>query len=146
MSEYKRKSTASKISKRKPWQRLDGSLKARIVREILNGSIGHREASRKYNIHRTMLAKWVEKASVDGLLNGKQETSTNGLPSEMSSKQTDKVLLSKVKALTKELQYAQLKISGLETMITVAEEDLKIKIRKKRGSKQSKECDKATQK
>ena len=45
----------------------------------------------------------------------------------------------KVKALTKALELARLKIDGLETMIKVAEEDLHIKIRKKRGTKQSKE-------
>lgn len=146
MAQKRKKTTVSGLSKRKPWQRLDGALKARIVREILNGSVGYRKASRKYNVHRTMLAKWVEKATVDRLLNGKQEAIKNELPSEINMKQTDKVLLSKVKALTKELQHAQLKIDGLETMITVAEEDLKIKIRKKRGTKQSKECDKATQK
>ncbi len=44
-----------------------------------------------------------------------------------------------LKALTKALAEAELKISGLQTMIEVAEQELKIKIRKKRGTKQSKE-------
>jgi hypothetical protein len=43
-----------------------------------------------------------------------------------------------LKALTKALAEAELKISGLQTMIQVAEEEFKIKIRKKRGTKQSK--------
>jgi len=41
--------------------------------------------------------------------------------------------------LTKELEKAKLKISSLETMIEVSEQDLHIKIRKKPGAKQSKE-------
>ena len=43
-----------------------------------------------------------------------------------------------VKRLTKALEYAKLRILGLETMIKVTEEDLQIKIRKKPGTKQSK--------
>ena len=38
--------------------------------------------------------------------------------------------------LTKSLDYANLKKDSLEIMIKVAEEDLHIKIRKKRGTKQ----------
>ena len=49
------------------------------------------------------------------------------------------LLEKKVKELTKSLDYANLKKDSLETMIKVAEEDLHIKIRKKRGTKQSKE-------
>ena len=45
----------------------------------------------------------------------------------------------KIKELTQALELARLKIEGLETMIKVAEEDLQIKIRKKAGTKQSKE-------
>lgn len=53
---------------------------------------------------------------------------------------------SKVKALSKQvidlqkaLEKANLKIEGLQTMIQVSEEELKIKIRKKLGAKRSKE-------
>jgi hypothetical protein len=42
-----------------------------------------------------------------------------------------------VKALQKALQEAQLKIAALNTLIDVAEEQLKINIRKKPGAKQS---------
>lgn len=40
--------------------------------------------------------------------------------------------------LRKALELARLKVAGLETMIEVAEEELKINIRKKSGAKQSK--------
>ncbi len=46
---------------------------------------------------------------------------------------------SQIQQLSKSLEYAKLKILGLETMIRVTEEDLHIKIRKKPGTKQSKE-------
>ena len=50
-----------------------------------------------------------------------------------------KAMKRKIHELTRALEHAQLKISSLETLIKVSEEDLQIKIRKKRGTKQSKE-------
>jgi len=54
----------------------------------------------------------------------------------MTEDQKINLLEKKVKELTKSLDYANLKKDSLETMIKVAEEDLHIKIRKKRGTKQ----------
>jgi len=64
---------------------------------------------------------------------------SNQILSRMNDDQKESTLNKKIQELTKELEYAKLKIIGLETMITVAENDLKIKIRKKRGTKQLKE-------
>jgi transposase len=55
----------------------------------------------------------------------------------MIEKQGSKFLLDKIQSLTKALEQAQLKNVMLETMIEVAESELSIKIRKKRGTKQS---------
>jgi hypothetical protein len=55
----------------------------------------------------------------------------------MTESQESKLLLRKIEELTKALGHAQLKNIALETMIEVAESDLHIKIRKKRGTKQS---------
>ena len=142
MSKYQQKSKASKVSKRKPWQRLEPAVKSRIVQEVLNGSIGQREASRKYNVNRHMIQRWIEKSAIDHLIDNKSKMAINALHSEMNDGKVNNELLVKVRALTKELQLSMLKIESLETMIIVAEEDLKIKIRKKRGTKQSRECDK----
>ena len=57
----------------------------------------------------------------------------------MTEDQKSKAIEKKVKELTKALELARLKIDSLETMIKVTEEDLHIKIRKKAGTKQSKE-------
>ena len=60
----------------------------------------------------------------------------------LSSKEEDKKARQykqQIRQLDKALQYASLKILGLETMIKVSEEDLQIKIRKKPGTKRSKE-------
>ena len=60
----------------------------------------------------------------------------------LSSKEEDKKARQykqQIRQLEKALQYANLKILGLATMIKVSEEDLQIKIRKKPGTKRSKE-------
>ena len=64
---------------------------------------------------------------------------SNQILSRMNDNQKESALNKKIQELIKDLKYAKLKIIGLETMITVAENDLKIKIRKKRGTKQLKE-------
>lgn len=64
---------------------------------------------------------------------------SNQIRSRMNDCQKEFVLNKKIQKLSKELEYAKLKIISLETMIAVAEDDLKIKIREKRGTKQSKE-------
>jgi len=61
---------------------------------------------------------------------------TSALPG-MTQSQESKLLIKKIHELTKALEPSQLKNLALETMIEVAESDLHIKIRKKRGTKQS---------
>ena len=61
------------------------------------------------------------------------------LLSHMTEDQKLYLLEKKIKDLTKSLDDAKLKSDSLEIMIKVAEEDLHIKIRKKRGTKQLKE-------
>ena len=51
-----------------------------------------------------------------------------------------------IKELSSALEKSKLKVITLETMIKVAEDNLKIKIRKKSGTKQSKELGKKNQK
>lgn len=52
----------------------------------------------------------------------------------------------KIKALSEELKREKLRNEALETMIQIAEENFKIKIRKKAGVKQCKSSDKGIQK
>lgn len=64
----------------------------------------------------------------------------------MQNRQEDKELQRQVKMLNKELERIKLKAEALEAMIIVAEEELKIKIRKKNVVPNSLvECGKATQ-
>ena len=57
----------------------------------------------------------------------------------MNENQQHLALTKKIKELKSAIEKSALKVITLETMIKVAEDDLKIKIRKKSGTKQSKE-------
>lgn len=121
------------IENRKTWGRLDENTKSKILKELKSGLIGQREASRKYGIPRTTIIQWQRKDNLVNLLNAQSSQK----PSAMTESQESKILIRKIEELTKALAHAQLRNIALETMIEVAESDLHIKIRKKRGTKQS---------
>jgi hypothetical protein len=58
---------------------------------------------------------------------------------DMKEDNKTRILAKQVLDLTKELEKSKLRISSLETMIEVSEQEFQIKIRKKPGAKQSKE-------
>lgn len=60
-------------------------------------------------------------------------------PMDMTKKKTVQPESETIKALKKELEFANMKIKALDTMIDIAEEQLKVDIRKKSGAKQSEE-------
>jgi len=107
----------------------------KIVKEIESGLISIRTACFKYSLCRNTLKLFITKFSIRTL----GDEFSNQILSRMNDDQKESALNKKIQQLTKDLEYAKLKIISLETMITVAENDLKIKIRKKRGTKQLKE-------
>ena len=121
------------LSKRRPFQRVDEKTKLKIVEEIKSGLISCKGASRKYRIPRNSIKAWAGKFNLTTLLN--EEIPSQ--PSEMTQNQESRLLLRKIHELTKALELSQLKNIALETMIEVAESDFHIKIKKKRGTKQS---------
>lgn len=101
--------------------------KRTIVTAIEQGRMTIKEAQTAYNIK-------TEKTIRDWLLRFKEEKVDICIvtqPRMASKKPSDK------QALEKALLEAELKIKALNTMIDVAEEQLKIDIRKKSGAKQS---------
>ena len=114
-------------------RRTDGEM-IKIVKEIESGLISIRTACFKYGLCRNTLKLFITKFSIRTL----GDEFSNQILSRMNDDQKESALNKKIQQLTKDLEYAKLKIISLETMITVAENDLKIKIRKKRGTKQLK--------
>lgn len=128
----KKKSKPSVLS-RDPWKRRSEAEMIKIVREIQVGVFKKKEACRKYGLNRNTLVNWIRRLSVRTL----QLDERGELTLPMTEKQHDRALQQKTKELTRALEQAHLKTESLETMIKVAEEELQIKIRKKRGTKQS---------
>lgn len=123
------------VLSRDPYKRRSEAEMIRIVKEVNSGIIAKRAACEKYGVNRNTLALFIRRYSVRTLGN---DLSTQ-LLANMTENQKMNLLERKVKELTKILEDAKLKNASLETMIQIAEEDLHIKIRKKRGTKQSKE-------
>jgi hypothetical protein len=135
MMEQVKKRYKPSILSRDPYKRRKEPEMIKIVAEINSGIIGKRAACFRYGVNRNTLALFIRKFSLRTLGN---ELSTQ-LLANMTEDQKVNLLEKKVKELTKSLDHERLKNVSLETMIKVAEEDLHIKIRKKRGTKQSKE-------
>jgi len=130
----KKKYRPSPLS-RVPYVRRTEDEVKKIIEEITSGSIGIRAACVKHGMNRNTLKLWMTKLSVRTLVDNKKRV----ILSSMEEEQKGKDSKNEIKRLTKALEYARLRILSLETMIKVTEEDLQIKIRKKPGTKQSKE-------
>ena len=90
------------------------------------------EAVILYNISsRSTIRNWIKAFSDENI-----EISISN-PIEMPKKSMSQTESTEVKALKKALDEAKLKIRALDTMIDIAEEQLKIDIRKKSGARQS---------
>ena len=129
----KQKSQPSPLS-RVPWKRRSKEEMELIIGQIRSGSISIWGACKKHGLNRNTLKLWMTRLSVGSL--------TDKTHTVLSSKEEDKKAQEykqQIRQLEKALEYANLKILGLETMIKVTEEDLQIKIRKKPGTKRSKE-------
>jgi len=107
----------------KPRTRHPILVKRQAVREIEMGLITRQQVADKLNVSRSNVAYWQRKYSSDI---GSMKNIDKHNPTPDNGKNSDK-----------ELEYAKLKIAALETMIDIAEEQFKIQIRKKPGTKQS---------
>ena len=120
-------------------------LKNQIIQEYLTQGCGFRKLAARYGISRTTNCKWVQ--VYQGIHNlpptqnqeSYSNSSMNSSPKKsVADQQTNEELLQKIAALEKQLEDQQLKVVVLDTLITVAEKQLNISIRKKPGTQQSK--------
>ena len=103
------------------------TFKRQVIQEVLSGQLSKEEARRRYNIKgKTAILNWIRKLDIPN-------------PIIMSDHPlNEKELLAKIKRLEQELEDAKLKAEGYSKMIDIAERELKISIRKKSNTKQSK--------
>ena len=119
-------------------------LKEQIIQEYLTQGGGFRKLAEKYGMSRTTICKWVMiHQGIHNLpLTEKQQKhsvySMSNKPNTVNSEeqQSTEVLQQKITALEKQLEWEKLRVEALDTMINIAEKDLHIQIRKKRGAQQ----------
>ena len=105
------------------------SLKREIIRDVKTGLLSKIEARRKYDIPgSSTIIGWIRK------FDGK----TTNYRQVMDYKKSDKeALIKRIKELERKLEDEQIRSEGLSKMIDIAEDQLKISIRKKSATKQS---------
>jgi len=113
-------------SKKKVWK---DSQRRSVLRAIDSG-MSLKEAQVAFGVHPVTIKGWIRR-----FVNNDDLASSN--PIVMPKEPTDAVTSDEVRALQKALAEAELKIAGLNTLIDIAEDQLKIDIRKKSGAKRS---------
>ena len=106
------------------------SLKREVVLQVQSGQISKEEARKKYGIKgHSIILKWIRKF----------EESDPQFKSLMDYSKSDKKdLIKRIKELERKLEDEQIRSFGYSKMIDIAEERLKVPIRKKPDTKQSK--------
>jgi transposase len=94
--------------------------KAEVIEEYMRGGVSLRSLSRKYGISRSTLHRWMTVHEEDRQV--ERPARAKAVPED-------------VRKLQRELAEARLETQIYKTMIDIAEKDLGIQIRKKRGAK-----------
>ncbi len=117
--------------------------KEEIIQEYLTTGAGFRQLAEKYGISRTTICKWV--AIHQGIHNlppteNQNRYSRSSMSSSPDKKDqndaTLKELKQQIETLKKQLEWEKLRSEALDTMISIAEKQLDISIRKKPGAQQ----------
>lgn len=114
-------------------QRYSMQDKRSVCRAIRDGKMTISQAVSSYRVGATTVYDWLKMENVDLSVTN----TTDILKKEAKKSHSLVPPPDDVKALQEQLAYANLKIAALNTLIDVAEEQLKINIRKKPGAKQS---------
>jgi transposase-like protein len=117
-------------------KRFTATIKRSVVRAVTEGRLSIKEAQAAYGINNSKTIKaWIAWANQQ---NDELSVITGSMAKTNKQQQTSSQDLQATNEdLKKQLEEAQLKIAALNTLIDVAEEQLKINIRKKPGAKQS---------
>lgn len=113
------------------YQDYEVSFRRWLVSQIDQGRMSFEEARERFDLspeYKKIIRKWQNKYSDD------LHASLQAMTSKERADQ--KALEKRIQALEKQLEIAQMKNVGLNTMIDIAEQDYKLEIRKKSGPKQ----------
>jgi transposase-like protein len=121
--------------RRKVNQFTDG-FKFMVIQEYLNSDISQKELMEKHGIRGDgCIPNWMRKFGGNKVTD-EQISIQKAMSKEVDKTPQERKLEAKIKELEKALEQERLRTLALDTMINVAERDLKISIRKKSGTKQ----------
>ena len=110
-------------------------LKLQIVQEYLSTDQSQKELMLRYNIRgKNCITKWMRKFDLQAP-SEQQIHLQRTMAKEVEKTAKERGLESKVQQLEQQLEYEKFRTLALNTMIDIAERDLKITIRKKAGAK-----------
>jgi transposase-like protein len=122
----------------------DFSFMRMVVQSYIDGNESMVEIAKRFDISKAKVGHWVERHRKG--LEPFNEVSLAIMSQDQPQQQDNQTDLQKQnEELLKKLEQANLKITGLEIMIDIAEEQLGVDIRKNSGAKQSKDCANTTQ-
>jgi transposase-like protein len=109
--------------------------KLTVVQEYLTTSQSAKDILRKYHLGgNNNIANWMRKFGLEPL-SDQQIALQHTMAKQVEKTRYEQELEAKVEKLQHELEHEQLRTLALNTLIDVAERDLKISIRKKAGAK-----------
>ena len=116
--------------------RFTDELKLRVVQEYLSTDVSGKELMQKYSIKgHNCINNWIRKFGLE--TPSDQEIELQSAMAKQKEKTPyEQELESRVSKLEQQLEKEQLRTLALDTLIDIAERDLKIPIRKKSGAKQ----------
>lgn len=110
-------------------------LKIQVVQEYLETDLSQIELQKKYGIRgSTCILNWMRKFGLQEPTKDQIEI-RHAMSKETEKTSHERELESKIKELEKLLEHEKLRTTALNTMIDIAERELKISIRKKSGAK-----------
>jgi len=137
LQKSKRK-TGLKMTTEKQVNKYTDEEKLRIIQEYLVRKCTIKSIHEKYNIYgHCTISKWMLKFGISKTVNNQSKVS-NSMKTEMSKSSKEQALELRIKELELQVEQGKMHTFLLNTMIDIAEEQLKVSIRKKYGAKQSK--------
>lgn len=110
--------------------------KLEVIQEYLSSDLSQRDLIKKYNLSGgSQLTQWMRKFGFT-TPNSQRESKPLNMPKQKEKTLRELELEAQNEELQKQLDYERLRTLALNTLIDVAERDLKISIRKKPGTKQ----------
>ena len=117
--------------------------KMAIVKDYLESNLSRNAIVKKYRIGQGTLIAWLRifgveknKENTKSVMVRKISKTKSDVKTTESRDNVNQELLKRIEELEKALEYEKLRSLAYSTMIDIAEEDFKIKIRKKDGAKQ----------